>query len=396
MPRTVYIVAAKRTPFGAFGGKLKDLTSTELCVESSKAALTAGQIDPSIIDSVFVGNVLQTAEDAAYIARHVQLKSDIPIDKPALTVNRLCGSGFQSIVSGVQDISLGEAQVSLCGGSENMSQAPLSAWGHQARFGVNLGAGMNLTDTLWSGLTDKHTNTPMGITAENLAEKYNITREDADAFAHRSQSLWAAAEKGGHFTAEMAPIEIKGRKGSETMSSDEHPREVAMDKMAKLKPVFKKDGTVTAANASGICDGAGTVIVASEEAVKAHGLKPISRIVSYGIAGVEPKIMGIGPVPAIQQALQRANLSLDDMDRIEINEAFAPQFIACERELGFNRDIANTNGGAIALGHPLAASGSRIMAHLTHDLVRLNKKYAVGAACIGGGQGIAIVIENMS
>lgn len=240
----------------------------------------------------------------------------------------------------------------------------------------------------------------MGITAENLAIQYHITREEADAWAHRSQTLWANAEKAGYFNAEMAPIEIKLKKGTTTktkiMSSDEHPRQVTMDKMATLPPVFQKNGTVTAANASGICDGAGTIIVASEEAVKQHDLKPMSRIVSYGIAGVEPTIMGIGPVPAIQQALKRANLSLNDMDRIEINEAFASQFIACERELGLNRDIVNTNGGAIALGHPLAASGSRIMAHLAHDLVRLGKKYAVGAACIGGGQGIAIVIENVS
>lgn len=398
--RQVYIVAAKRTPFGTFGGTLKDLTATQLCVESSRAALRAGSIDPSLVDSVFVGNVLQTADDAAYMARHVQLQSNIPKDKPALTLNRLCGSGFQSVISGVHDVMLGEAHVSLCGGSENMSQAPLSAWGHHARFGTQLGAGLNLTDTLWSGLTDKHTNTPMGITAENLAIQYHITREEADAWAHRSQTLWANAEKAGYFNAEMAPIEIKLKKGTTTktkiMSSDEHPRQVTMDKMATLPPVFQKNGTVTAANASGICDGAGTIIVASEEAVKQHDLKPMSRIVSYGIAGVEPTIMGIGPVPAIQQALKRANLSLNDMDRIEINEAFASQFIACERELGLNRDIVNTNGGAIALGHPLAASGSRIMAHLAHDLVRLGKKYAVGAACIGGGQGIAIVIENVS
>lgn len=396
MAKNIYIVGAKRTPFGAFGGKLMKVSATELCATSSKAALSAGNIDPSIVDSVFVGNVAQTSDDAAYIARHVQLKSDIPIETPALTVNRLCGSGFQSIVSGVQDILLGDSSVSLCGGSENMSQSPLAVYGHQSRFGVNLGAGMNLQDTLWSALTDKFTNTPMGVTAENLAEKYNITREEADEFAHRSQKTWAEAQKGGHFDAEIAPIDVKGRKGVETMLVDEHPREVSLEKMAKLKPVFKKDGTVTAANASGICDGAGSVVVASEDAVKQHGLKPLARVVSYGIAGVDPSIMGIGPVPAIQLALKHAGLTLDDMDRIEINEAFAPQFIACERELGFDRSKANTNGGAIALGHPLAASGSRIMAHLTHDLIRINKRYAVGAACIGGGQGIAIVIENMA
>lgn len=362
---------------GAFGGKLTKWSATELCSAASKAAIASAGVDPKCIDSVFVGNVAQTSIDAAYIARHVQLKCDIPMEKTALTVNRLCGSGFQSVINGVEDIMLRNGEISLCGGSENMSQAPLSVFGQNARFGTALGKGLNMEDTLWAALTDNYTKTPMGVTAENLAEKYGISRRDCDEYAMRSQETWATAKDNGVFKEEMATLTVKGKKGSEEMDTDEHPRKVAMEKLAKLPTVFKKDGVVTAANASGICDGAGSVLVASEDAVKQHGLKPLARIVSYGIAGVDPSIMGIGPVPAIQQALKRAGLTLQDMDRIEINEAFAAQYIACEKELDIDRSITNTNGGAISLGHPLGASGSRIVAHLAHDLIRLNKKYAV-------------------
>lgn len=399
MFRDIYIVAAKRTPFGAFGGSFKNFSATELATVASLGALKSSSnknnnILPSQIDSVFVGNVLQSSVDAAYISRHVQLKCDIPREKPALTINRLCGSGFQSIVNGLQDIQLGQSEVSLCAGTDNMSQAPLAVYGQDARFGVNLGLGMNLKDTLWSGLTDELIKTPMGITAENLAEKYSITRQDCDEYAVRSQQAYKVAHDAGVFKAEIEPVELSAKKKTIIVENDEHPREVAIEKLAKLPSVFKKDGTVTAANASGICDGAGAVIVASEEAVKKHGYTPLARIVSYAIVGVDPTIMGIGPVPAMNLALERANLTMADMDRIEINEAFAAQYLACEKELGIDRSKANINGGAISLGHPLAASGSRITAHLTHDLIRLNKRYAIGAACIGGGQGIAIILEN--
>ncbi|KAJ0398242.1 hypothetical protein P43SY_000342 [Pythium insidiosum] len=394
LAKNIYIVAAKRTPFGNFGGKLKDITATDLCVEASKAAIAAAKIDPALVDMVQVGNVSQTSADGAYIARHVQLKSGIPIEKPALTINRLCGSGFQSVVGGVHEILLGEAEIALCGGAENMSQAPLAVFGNKARFGVGLGQGLNLQDTLWSALTDSYAGTPMGITAENLAEKYGITRQECDEFALRSQTLWAKANEAGHFDDEIAPFEVKVGRNVETFSTDESPRVTSLEKLAKLKPVFKKDGTVTAGNASGISDGAGAIILASEDAVKKHNLTPLARIVSYNVAGVDPTIMGIGPAPSIRGALARAGLKIDDIDIFDINEAFAAQYLSCVKELGLNPELVNQCGGAIALGHPLGASGSRITAHLAHALKRTGKKYAVGSACIGGGQGIAIVLEN--
>lgn len=392
----VYIVAAKRTPFGSFGGSFKNINATSLATVASKAALEAGSVDPSLVDSVIVGNVAQTSTSAAYVSRHVLLQCGIPQASNALTINRLCGSGFQSIINGIQEIQCLQSKVSLCVGTENMSQSPLAVYGENARFGVPLGAGMALQDTLWSALTDDHIKTPMGSTAENLSEKYKLSRAECDVYAARSQSAWKVAHDAGVFKAELAPVTVPHKKKALVISTDEHPREVSIEKLAKLPTVFKKNGTVTAANASGISDGAGAVIVASESAVMEHQLTPLARIVSYAVVGVDPSIMGIGPVAAINLALSRANLTLADMDRVEINEAFASQYLACEAELGLDRTISNINGGAIALGHPLGASGSRITAHLTHDLIRLNKKYAVGAACIGGGQGIAIVIENVT
>jgi len=313
---------------------------------------------------------------------------------PALTINRLCGSGFQTVVGGMHEILLGEAEIALCGGAENMSQSPMAVYGHQARFGVPLGAGLNLQDTLWSALTDSYVKTPMGMTAENLAEKHGITREECDAFGLRSQTRWAEAHAQGWFDAELAPIEVKAGRKTEIFSADEGPRVVDMAKLAKLKPVFKKDGVVTAGNASGISDGAGAVLLASEEAVKKHNLTPLARVVSYQVSGVDPTIMGIGPVPAINGALKRAGLKKTDIDIYDINEAFAAQWLSCVKELEIDPEITNQCGGAIALGHPLGASGSRITAHLVHALQRTGKKYAVGSACIGGGQGIALVLEN--
>ncbi len=395
LSRPVYIVSAKRTPFGTFGGALKGHSATDLAVIAAKATLEAAGASPEIVDAVCFGNVLQTSADAIYLARHVGLRSGVPIPAPALTVNRLCGSGFQAVVNGAQDILLGDAELVLTGGTESMSQAPHAARG--LRWGTRFGAEPKLEDTLWSALTDSYTGSPMAITAERLAEQHNISREACDAYGLRSQQTWAAAHEAGRFAAELTPVELKSRKGTKIMDADEHPRpDASLAAMAKLRPVFKKDGVVTAGNASGICDGAAALLLASEAAVKQHGLTPLARIVQWGIAGVDPNIMGIGPVPAIRGALSRSGLTLNDMDLIEINEAFAPQYLACEKELGIDREKTNVNGGAIALGHPLGATGARITAHLVHELRRREGRYAIGSACIGGGQGIAIVLENVT
>ncbi|HET6583635.1 MAG TPA: acetyl-CoA C-acetyltransferase [Nannocystaceae bacterium] len=395
LSRTIYIVSAKRTAFGTFGGKLKDASAIDLGVVAAKAALSAAKVSPEAVDHVVFGNVSQTSADALYMARHIGLKSGVPIPVPALTVNRLCGSGFQAIVSGAHEMLAGDAEVVLVGGTENMTQAPYAARG--IRFGTKFGTDPKLEDTLWSSLFDPHAGCAMAITAENLATKHGITREQCDAYALRSQQTWAAAQAAGRFKAEIAPVELKGRKGPESFEVDEHPRaEASLEGLAKLAPVFKKDGVVTAGNASGICDGAGALVLATEEAVKRLGLTPLARVVQWHTTGVEPTIMGIGPVPAIRGALERSGLELRDMDLVEINEAFAPQYLACEKELGLDRDKTNVDGGAIALGHPLAASGARITTHLVHELIRRKGRHAVGSACIGGGQGIAVVLENVS
>lgn len=393
----LFIVAAKRTPFGAFGGALKTISATELGVVSTKAALAQADLDPTNIDTCFFGNVIQSSSDAAYLARHVALKSGCSLDTPALTLNRLCGSGFETVIQGATAIKVGDAKIALCGGAENMSMAPLQVSGNDARWGVPLGKGLNMGDSLWDGLTDAHAGCPMGITAENLAEKYNISRQECDEYAIRSQTLWGKAKAAGVFDLEMANVEVETRKGTQIVDTDEHPRpETLLEKIATLKPVFKKDGAVTAANASGICDGAGSVLLASEEAVKEFGLTPLARLVSYGVTGCDPNIMGIGPVTAIQQALGKAGLTLGDVDRIEINEAFAAQFLACAKELELDMTKTNIHGGAISLGHPLGASGSRIMAHLANEFHQEGNtsNISVGSACIGGGQGIAVVLER--
>jgi len=393
--QNIFIVAAKRTPFGSFGGSLKKLSATELATIATKSALSAGNVDPSIVDSVYVGNVIQSSADAAYLARHVGLKSGIPQSSTALTINRLCGSGFESIIQGATSMAVGDSNVAVCGGSENMSAAPLQLDGNSSRWGVNLGAGLQMRDSLWDGLTDSYTGTPMGITAENLAEKYDISRQECDEFAVRSQQTWGEAKKNGVFDLEIAPVDIVSKRGTKVVDTDEHPRpETTLDKLSSMKPVFKKDGVVTAASASGICDGAGSIILATEDAVKEHGLTPIARLVSYQVSGCDPTIMGIGPVPAIEGALQKAGLTKDDVDRFEINEAFAAQFLACAKELDLDMSKTNINGGAISLGHPLGASGSRIVAHLANEFSRTEGNIHVGAACIGGGQGIAVVLER--
>lgn len=321
------------------------------------------------------------------------LRVGVPKETPALTINRLCGSGFQSIVNGCQEICVKDAEVVLCGGTESMSQAPYCV--RNVRFGTKLGSDIKLEDSLWAGLTDQHVQLPMAMTAENLAVKHKISREECDKYALQSQQRWKAANDAGYFNDEMAPIEVKTKKGKQTMQVDEHARpQTTLEQLQKLPPVFKKDGTVTAGNASGIADGAGAVIIASEDAVKKHNFTPLARIVGYFVSGCDPSIMGIGPVPAISGALKKAGLSLKDMDLVEVNEAFAPQYLAVEKSLDLDISKTNVNGGAIALGHPLGGSGSRITAHLVHELRRRGGKYAIGSACIGGGQGIAVIIQS--
>ncbi|MGE0784805.1 MAG: acetyl-CoA C-acyltransferase [Sandaracinaceae bacterium] len=391
--REIWIIAAKRTAFGKMNGAFDDVSAIDLGVHASKAALAQSGLEANEIDHVVFGNVQQTSPDAIYMARHVALKSGLPIETPALTVNRLCGSGFQAVVNGAQDILLGDAKAVLVGGTENMSQAPHSMWG--LRTGAKFGRPPAMVDTLWSALTDSYCNTPMAITAENLAEKYGITREQCDAFAVASQRNWAAAQESGGFKDEIAPYELKTRKGTVTVDKDEHARpDTTMETLAKLPPVFKKDGVVTAGNASGICDGAAALVIADGAWAKSRGLTPLAKLLSWGIAGVEPTLMGIGPAPAIRSALDRAGLTKEKIDWFDVNEAFAAQWLAVQKELELPSDKCNPNGGAIALGHPLAASGARITANLVYQLRRTNKALAVGSACIGGGQGIALTLER--
>lgn len=391
----VFIVGAKRTVFGTYGGKLKDVSITDLQTVASKAALASANVKPESVDTVIIGNCGAAASsDGIFVARHSALKAGVPIDKPALVINRLCGSGFQSIVNGVQDIVTGFAQVSLTGGVENMSAYPHIARG--LRFGVPLSVSPSLEDSLWNGLTDTYCGLPMGKTAEKLGAQYNLTREEVDEFALRSQKLWKEAQDAGRFNEELVPIPVKVKKSVENLSVDEHPKpQTTLEGLKKLPTVFQKDGIVTAGSSSGICDGAGAVVLASEQALSTNNLKPLARVVAYSTVGVEPSIMGIGPAPAIKAILKATGKTLDDIDLVEINEAFGAQTLACAKELKLDINKLNVNGGAIALGHPLAATGSRITAHLVHELRRRNAKLGIGAACIGGGQGIAVLIEAL-
>lgn len=387
----VWIVAGARTPFGSFGGSFVDVSAEKLGVIAAKGALEKAGVEPGQVDNVVMGNVIQSHQGAPYLARHVALRAGVPMETPALTVNRLCGSGLQAVVSGVQSILLGESEIGLVGGAENMSQAPYAVRG--ARWGARMGDGV-LADTLTETLTDRYCGLGMGITAENLAEKYGITREDQDRFALTSQRRAAEAAESGKLAEEIVPVVKKGKKGSITVEADEHMRpKTTLEKLAGLKPAFKPDGTVTAGNASGINDGAACLVIASDRAVNRYGLKPMGRVAGWGVAGVDPTIMGIGPVPASRLALKRSDLSLARIDLVEINEAFAAQVLAVEKELDLNREILNVNGGAIALGHPVGASGARILLTLLHELKRRNKKYGLASLCIGGGQGIAMVVE---
>ncbi|MDE2764726.1 MAG: acetyl-CoA C-acyltransferase [Gemmatimonadota bacterium] len=392
--KEIVFLSGKRTPFGTFGGSLKEFSATDLGVLSAEAALEAAGIEPAQVGHVFYGNALQTAADAIYLARHVGLRAGVPREAGALTVNRLCGSGFQAIVSGAQEILLGGTEVALCGGAESMSQAPHVIRG--ARWGgLRLGPAANgFQDLLWEALLDSHCGLTMAQTAEELAERYGVTREEADQVALNSQQRAGSAWEAGRYDAEVAPVTVKTRKGESLFAVDEHMRpDTTMEALGRLRPYFRKDGLVTAGNASGIGDGAASVVLAERGWAEANGASPIGRLVSWGFAGVDPRIMGIGPAPAARAALAAAGLGLEAMDLVEVNEAFAPQYKAVEKELGLDPERTNVNGGAIAITHPLGASGARITLHLLHELRRRGASYGLGSACIGGGQGGAVVVE---
>src|SRR5258707_8768494 len=392
-PTDVVIVAGARTPMSRYPGAFSDVSAIDLAAAPAKEAIRRSNADPAEFDHAIFGNVMQTSADALYGARHVALKAGLKTETPAVTVNRLCGSGIEGIAQGAQRLLLGEAEMVLAGGMENMTQAPFVIRG--LRGGLKLGGGA-LEDTLMVGLTDTYCGLPMALTAEKLAEQYGITRKNTDAYALRSQQLAEAAYKACRMKEELGPIEVKQGKKTILVSEEDHRRpEYTMAGLEQVPPSFKKDGIVTPGNASGIVDGAAAVVVTREKTAKEQGLKPVGRIISWAVAGVDPSIMGIGPVPSSQKALKLAGLTLDQMDRVEVNEAFAAQYLAVEKVLGLNRDKTNVNGGAIALGHPLGASGTRLVITILNELRRNNLRYGLATACIGGGQGIAMVVGTM-
>ena len=389
----IFILGGARTPMAEYAGKLKDISALELGAIASRAAMQRTGVKPQDVDHVVFGNVLQTSSDAVYGARHVGLKAGLPIEVPALTVNRLCGSGIQAAVNGAHLLMLGEADVVLTGGMESMSQAPHVIRG--LRSGLRLGQGQ-LEDTLWSALLDTHCGCTMAGTAENCAAKYNVSRDEQDAYAIRSQQLADKAWREGRLKEEVVPVELKSRKGVELFSQDDHMRpDTTMEGLARLPAAFSKNGCVTAGNASGIVDGGAALLLASATGVKDHGLKPLAKLTHWAYVGVEPTLMGMGPAPATRKVLEKAGLSLKEIDLIEVNEAFAAQYLAVEKELGLDRDRVNVNGGAIALGHPLGMTGTRLLLTLTNELRRRGLKRGLATACIGGGQGIAAIVETV-
>jgi len=394
LPVEIVFLSAKRTAFGAFGGTLKDLSATDLGVEAARAALAASGVAAADVGHVVLGNVVQTSPDAIYLARHVGLRAGLPITTPALAVNRLCGSGFEAVVQGAMLLGTGQAEAVLVGGTESMSEAPLVIRG--TRFGHGFLQAPPIEDMLGNALTDSYAGLAMALTAEKLAEQYAITRAQVDGYSALSQQRFAAAREAGRFTEEIAPVEVAGKKGPVRFDRDEHPRpETTVESLARLRPIFKKDGLVHAGAASGVSDGAGAMVMATRAFADQKGLAPLARLVQWGTAAVEPSIMGLGPAPAFRLAMERAEAKLADFDLFEVNEAFAPQYLAVEKELGLPRDRTNVDGGAIAVGHPLAASGARITAHLIHELRRRGGRFGMGGACIGGGQGIAVVVEAL-
>lgn len=390
----IVFISGKRTAFGAFGGSLKDISATDLTVAAGLGTIQAAGVKPDDIAQVIIGNVVHAGADAAYVARHAGLKLNIPVNVGAYIVNRLCGSGFQSWINAADMIMAGDAGCVLAGGVEQMSQIPFVA--RKVRFdGLRMG-NFELEDAMTSALTDVYAGIPMAITAENLGAQYDITRAACDEYAIKTQSRYKAALDKNYFAAEISPVKVVTKKGETIVEKDEHPKpDSTLEKISTLKSLFKKDGLVTAATASGIVDGAACSLLASESFAKAKGLKPMARIVSWAYVGCDPKIMGIGPAPAARKALEKAGLKLDQMDLVEVNEAFAAQYLSVEKELKLDPSRTNVNGGAIAVGHPLGASGTRIMNHLVYELHRRGGRYALGTACIGGGQGIAIIVEKM-
>ncbi|HJL75286.1 MAG: thiolase family protein [Candidatus Marinimicrobia bacterium] len=400
----VFLINGARTPFGKFMGSLGAVTSTNLGIIASKNAIEKSEVKPADIDHVIYANIIQSSFDAIYIPRHIGLYCGIPSTVPALLVQRICGSGFESIISGAEQIVLEKASIVLAGGAENMTLTPTSSFGN--RMGYRLG-GLKFGDMLFEGLYDPAGKCSMGQTAENLAKKYNISREDVDVFALRSHSLAVKKMTSGVFAKEITPVssgvieteglaprKIRTIPSKCALDFDENIRETSLEQLQGLNPTFAKDGVQTAGNSSAIVDGAASVIVASGDAVKSKGLKPLAKIVASASAGVEPNIMGIGPAPAIRDVLDKTGLSIDNIDLFEINEAFGAQIVAVERELELDREKLNVNGGAIAIGHPLAATGTRLTHTLALELKRQNGKYGIASACIGGGQGTAILIEN--
>ncbi len=388
----IVLLEGARTAFTKISGSFREQTATTLGAIASKGAIQKAKIKAEDIDHVVFGNVQQSSKDSHMLARHIGLQSGTKLEVPAVTINRVCGTGIEAILTGARYILTGEANVVLAGGTENMSQVPHVIRG--MRWGSPLGS-PPIEDWLWDGLLDTNVGCTMAETAENLAKKYELSREEVDEHACLSHERAIVAKEKGYFQEEIVPVSIKSRKGNITIDQDEHIRKTSLEQLGKLSARFVDGGVVTAGNASGMVDGAAAVLIASSKYAETNGLKPIARLVSWDVVGVEPKYMGIGPVPAIQGALKKADLQLEDIDLIEINEAFSAQYVACQKALGFDPQIGNVNGGAVALGHPLAASGTRITHTLVKELARQNKKYGVAAVCIGGGQGIAAVWEAL-
>ncbi|MFN7973323.1 MAG: acetyl-CoA C-acetyltransferase [Acidobacteriota bacterium] len=391
--RDVVIVDGARTPMAEYNGHFKDTTAIDLAVVTAKEAMRRAGVEAGDVDHAVYGNALQTSGDAIYGARHVALKAGLPVETPALTVNRLCGSGIAAIVQAARLVMQGEARTVLAGGMENLSQAPHVIRG--ARSGFRLGGGQ-LEDALMVALMDSYCGLYMANTAEKLAEKYGISREEMDAYALRSQEAAKAAYDAGRIQPEIAPVEVGAGKNKTKVEADDHMRpETTIEGLAKLRPAFGKDGCVTAGNASGIVDGAASVVVMSAGEAETRGKKPIGALLGWATVGVEPSLMGIGPVPASRKVVADAGLKLTDVDLIEVNEAFSPQYLAVEKALELDRTKVNVNGGAIALGHPLAATGTRLVLTLLYELRRRKARYGLATACIGGGQGIAALVEAL-
>ncbi|MGD9569613.1 MAG: acetyl-CoA C-acetyltransferase [Sedimentibacter sp.] len=387
------IVSAARTPVGSFGGALAPLSAVELGIIAAKEAIKRAGIEPTVVEEVYFGNVLG-AGLGQNVARQITLGAGIPIEIPALTINMVCGSGLRAVSMAAQFVESGQCDIILCGGTESMTNAPYLL--PKTRWGQRMGDGKIVDYMVYDGLTDVYNQYHMGITAENVAEQYGLTKEDQDKFAVQSQNRAEEAQKAGKFKEEITPVEIPQRKGEPiVIDTDEYPRHGStFDKMAKLKPAFKKDGTVTAGNASGINDGAAALIIMSKEKADELNIKYLCEIVGYGSAGVDPKVMGLGPVPATKKALAKAGWTIEDIDLIEANEAFASQALAVTKDLGLNPEITNVNGGAIALGHPIGASGARILVSLVYEMQKRDAKKGLATLCIGGGMGTALLVQR--